>query len=156
MNAPFSSSSTPHFTDIAALADAVKALVLQKSSPPAFMKAVEEICVTCGGPHPYHQCLVTDGNIFLEYRDNIQGYVSAAAVNYNQGNTGYRPLSIANQIRPPDFAQPNVQNNKTQYNQGYNQNRGTNQGNQNYQAPIQQPQVAPSNELSNYKRIIDT
>ncbi|GKB16328.1 hypothetical protein Tco_0850251 [Tanacetum coccineum] len=92
MNAPFSSSSTPHFTDIAALADAVKALVLQKSSPPAFMKAVEEICVTCGGPHPYHQCLVTDGNIFLEYRDNIQGYVSAAAVNYNQGNTGYRPL----------------------------------------------------------------
>ncbi|GKB72313.1 reverse transcriptase domain-containing protein [Tanacetum coccineum] len=155
-NAPSSSSSTPHFSEIAALADAFKALVLQKSSPPAFVKAVEEICVTCGGPHPYHQCLATDGNVFLEYRDNIQGYVSAAAVNYNQGNTGYRPLSIANQIRPPDFAQPNVQNNKTQYNQGYNQNRGTNQGNQNYQAPIQQPQVAPSNELSNYKRIIDT
>ncbi|GJY06882.1 hypothetical protein Tco_0373936 [Tanacetum coccineum] len=87
MNAPFSSSSTPHFTDIAALADAVKALVLQKSSPPAFMKAVEEICVTCGGPHPYHQCLVTDGNIFLEYRDNIHGYVSADATSMsNQTN----------------------------------------------------------------------
>ncbi|GJV94048.1 hypothetical protein Tco_1541861 [Tanacetum coccineum] len=125
-----------------------KPVVSKKSSPPASVKAVEEICVTCGGPHPYYQCLATDGNVFLEYRDNIQGYVSAAAVNYNQGNTGYRPPSIANQIRPPDFAQPNVQNNKTKYNQGYNQNRGTNQENQNYQAPIQQPQVAPSNELN--------
>ncbi|GJT70014.1 hypothetical protein Tco_1029300 [Tanacetum coccineum] len=45
--------------------------------------------------------------------DNVQGYVSAAAVNYNQGNTGYRPQSVANQIRPPGFAQPNVQNNQT-------------------------------------------
>ncbi|GJX00935.1 reverse transcriptase domain-containing protein [Tanacetum coccineum] len=124
-NAP--SSSTPHSPEIAALVDAVKAMLHQKSSPPAFVKAVEEICVTC-----------------------------AAAVNYNQGNTGYRPQSVANQIRPPGFAQPNVQNNQTRYNQGYNQNRGNNQGNPSYQAPIQQTQVAPSNELSNYKKIIDT
>nr|GEW03296.1 hypothetical protein [Tanacetum cinerariifolium] len=47
----------------------------------ASVKAVEEICVTCDGPHPYHQCLATDGNIFPEYRDNIQGYVSTAATN---------------------------------------------------------------------------
>ncbi|GKC42134.1 hypothetical protein Tco_1059856 [Tanacetum coccineum] len=87
-NAP---SSTPHSLEIAALVDAVKAMLYQKSCPPAFVKAVEEICVTCGCPHPYHQCLAIDGDIFLEYRDNIQGYVSAAAVNYNQGNTGYRP-----------------------------------------------------------------
>ncbi|GJZ79187.1 reverse transcriptase domain-containing protein [Tanacetum coccineum] len=90
-----------------------------------------------------------------EYRDNIQGHVSAAAVNYNQGNTRYRPQSVANQIRPLIFAQPNVQNNQTRYNQGYNQNRGNNQGNPSYQAPIQQTQVAPSNELSNYKKIND-
>ncbi|GKA78062.1 hypothetical protein Tco_0784599, partial [Tanacetum coccineum] len=70
-NAP--SSSTPHFPEIAALADAVKAILAQKSSTPAFVKAVEEICVACGGPHPYHQYLATDGNIFLEYQDNIQG-----------------------------------------------------------------------------------
>ncbi|GKB70299.1 reverse transcriptase domain-containing protein [Tanacetum coccineum] len=154
-NAP--SSSTPHFPEIAALADAVKAMLLQKSSPPASVKAVEEICVTCGGPHPYHQCLATDGNAFQEYRDNIQGYVSASAVNYNLGNTGYRPQSVANQIRPLGFAQPNLQNNQTRYNQGYNQNRGNkyNQGNPNYQAPIQQAQVAPSNELSNYMKIND-
>ncbi|GJS72990.1 reverse transcriptase domain-containing protein [Tanacetum coccineum] len=153
-NAP--SSSTPHSPKISALVDAVKAMLHQKSSPLTSVKAIEEIYVTCGGPHPYHQCLATDGNIFPKYQDNIQGYVSATAVNYNQGNTRYRPQSVANQIRPPGFAQPNVQNNQTRYNQGYNQNRGTNQGNQNYQAPIQQTQVAPSNELSNYKRIIDT
>ncbi|GJS68173.1 retrovirus-related pol polyprotein from transposon TNT 1-94 [Tanacetum coccineum] len=63
----------------AILADAVKALVLQRSPPSTSVKAVEEICVTCGGPHPYYQCLATDGNVFPEYRDNIQGYVSAAA-----------------------------------------------------------------------------
>ncbi|GJV29747.1 reverse transcriptase domain-containing protein [Tanacetum coccineum] len=154
-NAP-SSSSTPKFPKIAALADAVKALVLQRSPPSASVKAVEEICVTCGGPHPYYQCLATDGNVFLKYRDNIQGYVSAAATNYNQGNTRYRPQGVANQIRPPGFAQPNVQNNPNRFNQGYNQNRGNNQGNPVYQAPVQQTEVAPSNEFSNYKKMIDT
>nr|GFA63227.1 reverse transcriptase domain-containing protein [Tanacetum cinerariifolium] len=57
----------------------------QATPPPASVKAVEEICVTCGGAHPYYQCLVADGNTFLEFRDNIQGYVSATVVNYNQG-----------------------------------------------------------------------
>nr|GEX94016.1 reverse transcriptase domain-containing protein [Tanacetum cinerariifolium] len=47
------------------------------------------------------KCLAANGNTFLEFRDNIQGYVSAAVVNYNQGNSGYRPLGVANQIRPP-------------------------------------------------------
>nr|GEY49452.1 hypothetical protein [Tanacetum cinerariifolium] len=55
------------------------------------VKAVEESCVTCGGAHSYRQCPVTNGNTFLGYQDNIQGYVSAAAMNYNQGNTVYRP-----------------------------------------------------------------
>nr|GEW83993.1 reverse transcriptase domain-containing protein [Tanacetum cinerariifolium] len=36
------------------------------------VKAVKEICVTCGGAHPYYQCLAADGNTFLEFRDNIQ------------------------------------------------------------------------------------
>nr|GEX18948.1 putative reverse transcriptase domain-containing protein [Tanacetum cinerariifolium] len=63
----------------------------QTTPPPASVKAVEEICVTCGGAHPYYQRLAADGNTFLEFWDNIQGYVSAAAVNYNQDNSGYRP-----------------------------------------------------------------
>nr|GEZ49086.1 reverse transcriptase domain-containing protein [Tanacetum cinerariifolium] len=64
----------------------------QATPPPASVKAVEERCVTCGGAHPYYQCLAASGNTFPELRDNIQGYVSAAVVNYNQGNPGYRPL----------------------------------------------------------------
>nr|GEV39616.1 reverse transcriptase domain-containing protein [Tanacetum cinerariifolium] len=63
----------------------------QATPPPASVKAVEEICVTCGGAHLYYQCLAVGGNTFPELGDNIQGYVSAAAVNYNQGNFVYRP-----------------------------------------------------------------
>ncbi|GJV16365.1 reverse transcriptase domain-containing protein [Tanacetum coccineum] len=70
----------------------------QATPPPAFVKTVEEIYVTCGGAHPYYQCLAADGNTF---RDNIQGYVLAAAINYNQGNSSYRPPGVANQTRPP-------------------------------------------------------
>ncbi|GJR00160.1 reverse transcriptase domain-containing protein [Tanacetum coccineum] len=83
--------------DVAALTDAVKALLLKNTTPPpASVKAVEESCVTCGGPHPYYQCLATDGNA-SGYQDNIQAYVYAAAVNYNQGNVGHRPPSVAHQ-----------------------------------------------------------
>nr|GEZ14907.1 reverse transcriptase domain-containing protein [Tanacetum cinerariifolium] len=58
------------------------------------------------------------------YRDNIQEYVSqAAAANYNQGNTGFRPQMVANQIRPPEF--PPHQNHQNNFNRGnnFNQNR---------------------------------
>nr|GEV70541.1 reverse transcriptase domain-containing protein [Tanacetum cinerariifolium] len=69
----------------------------QATPPPASVKAVKEICVTCG----------------------------AAAVNYNQGNSVYRPSGMANQIRPPGFAQPNVQNNKNRFSQPQGYNRGS-------------------------------
>nr|GFB98347.1 hypothetical protein [Tanacetum cinerariifolium] len=87
----------------------------QATPPPAPVKAVEETCVTCGGAHPYYQCLVAGGNTFPELRDNIQGYVSAAAVQYNQGNPSYRPSGMANQTRPPGFSQPNLQNNQNRF-----------------------------------------
>ncbi|GJR06620.1 hypothetical protein Tco_0529604 [Tanacetum coccineum] len=98
----------------------------QATPPPASVKSVEEICDTYGGAHPYYQCLAVDGNTFLEFRDNIQGYVSAAAVNHNQGNSSYRPPSVANQIRPLDTS---------------------------YQALIQQNQVVPLSELEKIKKI---
>ncbi|GKB68368.1 reverse transcriptase domain-containing protein [Tanacetum coccineum] len=126
----------------------------QATPPPASVKAVEEICVTCGGAHPYYQCLAADGNTFPEFQDNIQGYVSAAAVNYNQGNSGYRPPSVANQIRPPGFAQPNVQNNQNRFSQPQGYNRGNNfNQDTSYQAPIQQNQVVPLSELEKIKKI---
>nr|GEU53236.1 reverse transcriptase domain-containing protein [Tanacetum cinerariifolium] len=64
----------------------------QATPPLAFVKSAEEICVTCGGAHPYYQCPAAGGNTFLELRDNIQGYIAAATVNYNQGNFVYHPL----------------------------------------------------------------
>ncbi|GKC95552.1 hypothetical protein Tco_1160994 [Tanacetum coccineum] len=98
------SSSTPGISpDVVELKDMVKALLLEKKNQtqaPTPVKAVEEICVTCGGAHSYRNCPATDGNVYL---DNIQEFVSqAAAANFNKGNTGYR-APIANQIRPPGF-----------------------------------------------------
>nr|GFA13298.1 hypothetical protein [Tanacetum cinerariifolium] len=66
-------------------------LLERPTPPPSSVKSVEEIFVTYGGAHPYYQCLAASGNTFPKLRDNIQGYVSAAAVNYNQGNSIYRP-----------------------------------------------------------------
>nr|GEX76626.1 hypothetical protein [Tanacetum cinerariifolium] len=118
------SSSTPAISsDVVELKDMVKALLLDKknqsstptpSSAPAPVKAVEPNCVTCGGAHSYQNCLATSENA---YRDNIQEYVSqAAAANYNQGNTGFRPQMVASQIRPPGF--PPHQNNQNNFNRG--------------------------------------
>nr|GFC91924.1 hypothetical protein [Tanacetum cinerariifolium] len=93
------SSSTPAISsDVAELKDMVKVLLLEKktqssaptpSTTPAPVKAVEPNCVTYGGAHAYQNYPATHENA---YRDNIQEYVSqAAAANYNQGNTGFRP-----------------------------------------------------------------
>nr|GEY21192.1 hypothetical protein [Tanacetum cinerariifolium] len=116
----------------------------QATPPLASVKDIEKIYVTCGGAHPYYQCLAADGNTFSEFQDNIQGYVSVAAVNYNQGKSSYRPLSVANQIRPLGFAQPNMQNNQNRFSQPQGYYRGNNfNQDTSYQAPIQQNQVVP-------------
>nr|GFA33178.1 reverse transcriptase domain-containing protein [Tanacetum cinerariifolium] len=129
---------------------------LQSNPPPAQVKAVEENCVTCGGAYPYYQCLAASGNTFLEFRDNIQGYVSAAACNYNQGNPGYHPKGVANQMRPPSFAQPNVQNNQNRFGQPQGFNRSTNfNQEQPYQATAQSYQNFLLNELEKIKRMMD-
>nr|GFA69223.1 reverse transcriptase domain-containing protein [Tanacetum cinerariifolium] len=128
------SSSTPVISsDVAELKNMVKALILDKksqspaptpSTTPAPVKAVEPNCVTYSGVHSYQNCPASQENA---YRDNIQEYVSqAATTNYNQGNTGFRPQMVANQIRPPGF--PPYQNNQNNFNRGnnFNQNRGGN------------------------------
>nr|GEV87291.1 reverse transcriptase domain-containing protein [Tanacetum cinerariifolium] len=130
--------------DVAELKDMVKALLLDKKSQnqsPATVEAVEKSCVTCGGAHSYRNCPATDGNV---YRDNIQEFVSQAfAVNYNQGNTNYRPLMMSNQIRPPGFP-PVTNNQNVQLNQRNNQNRfiqNQNRGNNFNQGAVYQPSV---------------
>nr|GEU46152.1 reverse transcriptase domain-containing protein [Tanacetum cinerariifolium] len=103
--------------DVAELKDMVKALLLDKKSQnqsPAPVTAVEESCVTCGGAHSY--------------------------LNYNQGNTSYRPSTMSNQIRPPGF-RPVPNNQNVQRN---NQNRfipNHNRGNNFNQGPVYQPLV---------------
>nr|GEZ73995.1 reverse transcriptase domain-containing protein [Tanacetum cinerariifolium] len=79
----------------------------QLAPPPASVKVVEEICVTCGGAHLYYQCLIIGGNTFPERRDNVQGYVAAAAVNYNQGNFDYRPPDPGKFLIPCGFSELN-------------------------------------------------
>nr|GEU40682.1 hypothetical protein [Tanacetum cinerariifolium] len=122
----------------------------QATPPLAPVKAIEEICFTCGGAHPYYQCLAAGGNTFPELRDNIQGNVLAAAVNYNQGNPGYRLPGLANQIRPPGFTQPNVQNNQNRFGPPQGFNRGNEQS---YPAPVQQNQNVHLNELEKVRRM---
>ncbi|GJV16452.1 hypothetical protein Tco_1361775 [Tanacetum coccineum] len=147
-NTPSSTTACP--SEMATLTDAVNAMLRHvKTSPLKTVKAISESCVTCGGTHPYYECLAIDGNTFN---------ASTAATTYNQ-NHGYRPQGdpnyrASNQMGPPGF--PPVQNNQNRFNQnqGYNQNRGNNfnQGNQNYQAS---PQNEPSNDLSSYMKTND-
>nr|GEV03243.1 reverse transcriptase domain-containing protein [Tanacetum cinerariifolium] len=61
--------------------------------------------IRCGA-HPYYQCLAAGGNTFPELRDNIQGYVATAAVNYNQGNSVYRPPAIILKKLPEKLRDP--------------------------------------------------
>nr|GFB55113.1 hypothetical protein [Tanacetum cinerariifolium] len=98
---------------------------LQANPPPAQVKAVEEICVTYGGAHPYYQCLAAGGNTFPEFRDNIQG-----------------------------FAQPNVQNNQNRFSQPQGFNYPNFNQEQPYQA-TQSNQNFHLNELEKIKRMND-
>nr|GEX65290.1 hypothetical protein [Tanacetum cinerariifolium] len=100
-NKPIVSQAKASNVDSSEIASAVASVVTsamttmfkqhQVTPATASIKAIEESCVSCGDAHSYRQCPATDGNTFSSYQDNIQGYVSAAAVYYNQGNTGYRP-----------------------------------------------------------------
>ncbi|GJQ94291.1 reverse transcriptase domain-containing protein [Tanacetum coccineum] len=124
----------------------MKALVV---TTPAPVKAVEEVCVTCGSNHHFNLCPLTrGGNDFPVFQDNIQQFQQTAAIgNFLQRN---QPSNLASQMRPPGFNQPNVQTNQNRYqgnNPNFNQNRGgnfnQNRQNQVYQAP---PYQTPTNQ----------
>nr|GFA43385.1 hypothetical protein [Tanacetum cinerariifolium] len=119
-------------------------------TPIAPLKAVEEVCVTCGENHSYNQCPLTrGGKDFLVFHDNIQQFQTATVGNFIQNRQ-----NVSNQMRPPGFNQPTHQNNNqnrfqsNNFNQ--NQNRQPNQGaiyqnhpqqNPNFQATHQQNTV---------------
>ncbi|GJV30153.1 hypothetical protein Tco_1386601 [Tanacetum coccineum] len=82
-----------------------KALVV---TTPAPVKAVEEVCVTCGSNHNFNHCPLTrNGNDFPVFQDNIQQFQQTAAIgNFLQRN---QPSNLASQMRPPGFQfNPNV------------------------------------------------
>ncbi|GJW62475.1 reverse transcriptase domain-containing protein [Tanacetum coccineum] len=142
-------------------------IVSKKVVTPAPIKAVEESCVTCNGPHAWYNCPNTDNN---------QSSACAATGTYNQVNP---PNRVSNQMAPPGFA-PVQNNGQNRYNQnqgqGNNFNRENNfhgnqgfqvqnnhapnfqnQGfqNQPFQVPNNQVQQEFSNEFSSYKRTND-
>nr|GEW60192.1 hypothetical protein [Tanacetum cinerariifolium] len=53
-------------------------------TPTAPIKAVEEVCVTCGANHNYNQYPLTRGNEFPDFHDNIQQFQTAAVGNFIQ------------------------------------------------------------------------
>nr|GEV24181.1 reverse transcriptase domain-containing protein [Tanacetum cinerariifolium] len=69
-----------------------KSVVSQVKSSDANSNSSSEIAkLTHAVNQQTSACLAAGGNTFPELRDNIQGYVSTAVVNYNQGNSVYRP-----------------------------------------------------------------
>ncbi|GJQ93225.1 hypothetical protein Tco_0004364 [Tanacetum coccineum] len=85
-------------------------------------------------------CPTTDGNTFTGYHDNIQGYVSADAMN-NHYNQGYRPqgdphFRVSNQMGPPG--------------RGNNFNQAP-----TYRTPTHQPQVMAQSEFQVYMKAND-
>ncbi|GJY83164.1 hypothetical protein Tco_0496540 [Tanacetum coccineum] len=64
-------------------------IVSKKVVTPSPVKAVEEICVTCSGPHAWYNCPNTDNN---------QASVCAATGSYNQVNPQNH---VSNQMAPP-------------------------------------------------------
>nr|GEW92203.1 reverse transcriptase domain-containing protein [Tanacetum cinerariifolium] len=110
-NAPFSSSlpsNSFEFQQIAASFEDkldIRMSCFEKSlndmkdlvvTPFVPIKAVEEICVTCGANHSYNHCPLTrGGNEFLIFLDNIQQFQTAAVGNFDT------ELSSTKNIQPP-------------------------------------------------------
>ncbi|GKB02680.1 hypothetical protein Tco_0830769 [Tanacetum coccineum] len=126
-------------------------MIVEKNvTTPATVKVVDEVCVTCGSNHNLNHCPLTR-NEFPVFHDNIHQFQQSAAIgNFVQRN----PPNLANQMRPPSFNQPNVQNNQGNQSRyqgnnfnsnqsrgnNFNQNHQNNQG-QVYQPPTNQPPV---------------
>nr|GEU90636.1 reverse transcriptase domain-containing protein [Tanacetum cinerariifolium] len=121
------SSSSPYL-DITALTDFVKELVLMnKANQQASVKAIEETCVTCGGPHPCYECIATDSNTFN---------ASAATGTYIQGEQSTsRKLSRSEQSRIQSRKREKFQSRKQQLS-----------------SSKLSSSIGPSNELTNYMK----
>ncbi|GKG15121.1 hypothetical protein Tco_0354721, partial [Tanacetum coccineum] len=72
----------------------MKALVV---TTPAPVKAVKEVCVTCGSNHNFNHCPLTrGGNDFPVFQDNIQQFQQTAVV----GNFLQRNQMLSQKLNP--------------------------------------------------------
>nr|GEZ69554.1 reverse transcriptase domain-containing protein [Tanacetum cinerariifolium] len=92
-----------------------KSLIDMKNSlvtPTAPLKAVTEVCVTCGSNHSYNQCPLTrGGNDYPVFHDNIQQFQTAAVgLVSNKVKTVRSPMQripvIASPPPPPEGPAP--------------------------------------------------
>nr|GEY24222.1 reverse transcriptase domain-containing protein [Tanacetum cinerariifolium] len=115
----------------------------KKVITPAPVKAVEESCVTCGGPHAHYNCNATNSN---------QSSVCAATGTYNQVAPQNR---ASNYMAPPGFSP--VQNSQNRYNQGQgnNFNRGNNFHVVDFEADPQVPFILGKSFLRTDRALID-
>ncbi|GJV65740.1 reverse transcriptase domain-containing protein [Tanacetum coccineum] len=71
----------------------------KNATTPATVKAVKEVCVTCGSNHNFNNCPLTR-NDFPVFHDNIHQFQQTAALdNFVNDN----PPNLANQMRPRVF-----------------------------------------------------
>ncbi|GJR49690.1 hypothetical protein Tco_1400211 [Tanacetum coccineum] len=104
-NAPLSTSTPSNSFEIQQMAalledkmnirmSRLEKAISEKQSTPATIKAVEEVCVTCGLNHNFNNCPLTR-NDFSVFHDNIHQFQQTAAVgNFVQRN----PPNLANQM----------------------------------------------------------
>ncbi|GKE12346.1 reverse transcriptase domain-containing protein, partial [Tanacetum coccineum] len=159
-NAPFSTSTSSNSFEFQQLAASLEdkmdirmsrleKMISEKNvTTPATVKAVEEVCVTCGSNHNFNNYPLTR-NEFPVFHDNIHQFQQTAAVgNFVQRN----PPNLANQMRPPGFNQPNVQNNQGNQSRyqgnNFNPNQNQNRGNNFNQGQVYQP---PTNQIPVYQ-----
>ncbi|GJU67266.1 reverse transcriptase domain-containing protein [Tanacetum coccineum] len=113
-------------------------IVSKKVFTPTPVKAVEETCVTGGGPHSWYICPATDNN---------QASVCATTGTYNQVNP---PNRVSNQMAPPGFA-PVQNNGQDRFNQNQVQGNNFNQGNNFHGNQASNSGTLPSNTIPNPK-----
>ncbi|GJR68107.1 hypothetical protein Tco_0014172 [Tanacetum coccineum] len=88
----------------------MKALVV---TTPAPVKAVEEVCVTCGSNHHFNLCPLTrGGNDFPVFHDNIQQFQQTAAVvlPYQPPTNSVLKMDFESYVKANDAILKNVQN----------------------------------------------
>ncbi|GJW93241.1 reverse transcriptase domain-containing protein [Tanacetum coccineum] len=96
----------------------MKALVVTTPTP---VKAVEEVCVTCGSNHNFNHCPLTrGGNDFPVFHDNIQQFQQTAAVGVSK--TDFESYAKANDANMNNLQMKldNFQRNQNDFQRVYN------------------------------------